>query len=137
MSNLSETEKKVVENLKNEYKKMIDNENILFPLYKWQTKIVIELIDKLQKENEELKENKELKNEVAEKELIIIGMKEDRRIAVEEVQEQYFISKDKIRNKIKELEELKEKRIKGGLFENMEIFQIDILQELLGDDENE
>ena len=43
------------------------------------------------------KEIEELKNEIMEKELIIDGMKEDRRIAVEEIKEQYFISKDKIK----------------------------------------
>lgn len=43
------------------------------------------------------KEIEELRNEVMEKELIIDGMKEDRRIAVEEIQEQYYISKDKIK----------------------------------------
>lgn len=51
------------------------------------------------------KEIEELKNEIMEKELLIDGMKEDRRIAVEEIQEQYFISKDKI----KEILEIEEK----------------------------
>jgi hypothetical protein len=59
---------------------------------------LIEIIEKQSKEIEELK------NEVMEKELIIDGMKEDRRIAVEEIQEQYYISKDKIKAKIEEVD---------------------------------
>jgi len=51
------------------------------------------------------KEIEELKNEVMEKELIIDGMKEDRRIAVEEIQEQYYVSKDKIKEKIEEVKD--------------------------------
>lgn len=62
-------------------------------------KALLNLIEKQQKETEELK------NEIMEKELIIDGMKEDRRIAVEEIKEQYFISKDKI----KEILEIEEK----------------------------
>ena len=50
------------------------------------------------------KEIEELRNEVMEKELMIDGMKEDRRIAVEEIQEQYYVSKDKIKAKIEELD---------------------------------
>ena len=50
------------------------------------------------------KEIEELRNAVMEKELIIDGMKEDRRIAVEEIQEQYYVSKDKIKAKIEESE---------------------------------
>lgn len=47
------------------------------------------------------KEIEELTNEVMEKELIIDGMKEDRRIAVEEIQEQYFVSKEESEQKEK------------------------------------
>ena len=39
---------------------------------------------------------------IDEKELIIDGMKEDRRIAVEEIREEYYISKDKIKEKIQQ-----------------------------------
>lgn len=50
---LSEEEKKVINSLENEYKKLEEKGNILFPLYKQQTKILLNLITKLQKENEE------------------------------------------------------------------------------------
>lgn len=52
--------------------------------------------------NKEKEKNKKLEDELMEKELIIDGMKEDRRIAIEEIQEHYFISKNKIREKIEE-----------------------------------
>lgn len=63
---------------------------------------LIEIIEKQQKQIEELK------NEIMEKELIIDGMKEDRRIAVEEIQEQYYVSKDKIKAKIEEIKKYKD-----------------------------
>ena len=50
---LSEEEKKVINSLENEYKKLEEKGNILFPLYKQQTKILLNLITKLQKENKE------------------------------------------------------------------------------------
>lgn len=40
--------------------------------------------------------NEKLQYKIDEKELIIDGMKEDRRIAIEEIREEYYISKDKI-----------------------------------------
>lgn len=51
---LSEEEKKVINSLENEYKKLEEKGNILFPLYKQQTKILLNIITKLQKENEKL-----------------------------------------------------------------------------------
>lgn len=60
----------------------------------------------IERYNQLEKEIEELKNEVMEKELIIDGMKEDRRIAVEEIQEQYYISKDKIKAKIEYYEKI-------------------------------
>ena len=69
-------------------------------------KTYIRMIDEnIEEILEQSKEIEELKNEIMEKELLIDGMKEDRRIAVEEIQEQYFISKDKI----KEILEIEEK----------------------------
>ena len=52
------------------------------------------LLDLYQKEKEK---NKELELELMEKDLHIYGLKENRRLAAEEIQEQYFISKDKIK----------------------------------------
>lgn len=42
--------------------------------------------------------NEKLQYKIDEKELIIDGMKEDRRIAIEEIREEYYISKDKIKD---------------------------------------
>ena len=50
---LSEEEKKAIELLEKEYKKLKEEGNILFPLYKQQAKTLLNLITKLQKENEE------------------------------------------------------------------------------------
>ena len=92
------------------YKTMTDEEKAVlktakenYGLTSAEQKILVNLIQKQSKEIEELK------NEVMEKELIIVGMKEDRRIAVEEIQEQYYISKDKIKAKIEKLKVLAEK----------------------------
>lgn len=52
---LNEEEKKAINYLENEYKKLEEEGNILFPLYKQQAKTVLNLIEKLQKENEDLK----------------------------------------------------------------------------------
>ena len=52
---LSDDEKKIINSLENEYKKLEKEGNILFPLYKQQAKTVLNLITKLQKENEILK----------------------------------------------------------------------------------
>ena len=84
--------------------------------------IIFSYIQNLEKEIEELKEiNKEhqklngklreeienLQNDNIEKDLMIDGLREERRLAAEEIQEQYFISKDKIRDKIDEIKILK------------------------------
>ncbi|MBO7611758.1 MAG: hypothetical protein J6T23_06060 [Elusimicrobia bacterium] len=62
------------------------------------------IIEKLQKELEQEKaRNEKLQYKIDEKELIIDGMKEDRRIAIEEIREEYYISKDKIKEKIEEI----------------------------------
>lgn len=53
--------------------------------------------------NKEKEKNEELKMKLLEKDFHIDGLKEDRRIAIEEIQEQYFISKDKIKEKIEEI----------------------------------
>lgn len=52
---LSDDEKKIINYLENEYKKLEKEGNILFPLYKQQAKIILNLIAKLKKENKELK----------------------------------------------------------------------------------
>lgn len=92
---MSYEEKKAVDELKKEINNPVEvptdkfNTFILYNIESART--ILNLIEKQSKEIEELK------NEIMEKELLIDGMKEDRRIAVEEIQEQYFISKDKIK----------------------------------------
>lgn len=61
------------------------------------------LLDLYQAEKEK---NEELEMRLLEKDLYIDGLKEDRRIAIEEIQEEYYISKDKIKEKIEEYEEI-------------------------------
>lgn len=68
---LSEEEKKVINSLKNEYKKLEEEGNILFPLFKQQAKTILNLITKLQEENEVLttalsKQSKDIGNYLAE-----------------------------------------------------------------------
>ena len=68
---LSEEEKKAINSLKNEYKKLEEEGNILFPLFKQQAKTILNLITKLQKENEELttalsKQSKDIGNYLVE-----------------------------------------------------------------------
>lgn len=74
-----------------------------------------EKIEELEKQNEELLEVKisanahnricKLEQELMEKELMIDGLKEDRRIAAEEIQEQYYISKDKVKIALQDIED--------------------------------
>ena len=76
---MTEEERKAIEFLQKEYKKLIEEGNILFPLYKNQANTILNLIAKLQKENEYMhkeldkqqttinnyaKENKEKDNKV-------------------------------------------------------------------------
>ena len=62
---LSDEEKKVIEYTKEEYKRGKEQNNVLFPLYLYQAEIIINLIEKQQKEIEELKTtNKELTERV-------------------------------------------------------------------------
>lgn len=67
---LNEEEKKAINYLENEYKKLEEEGNILFPLYKQQAKTVLNLIEKLQKENEEkdkyIKHSEEITTEMNE-----------------------------------------------------------------------
>lgn len=64
-----------------------------------------------QKEKEK---NKELEMQLLEKDLYIDGLKEDRRIAIKEIQEEYYISKDKIKEKMKQDIYTNEHTILGG-----------------------
>ena len=52
---LSEEEKKVINSLEKEYKKLEEEGNILFPLYKQQAKTFLNIINRLEKENDILK----------------------------------------------------------------------------------
>ena len=108
---LSDEEKAVLKTAKENYGLTSAEQKILVNLIEKQSKEIEELSDKLAEKickgvEEEIleeyrqtiiskdKEIEELRNEVMEKELMIDGMKEDRRIAVEEIQEQYFVSKE-------------------------------------------
>ena len=51
-----------------------------------------------------IQENKELEEKIMEQDLMIDGLKEDRKIAVEEIQEQYYVSKDKIKEIIDKID---------------------------------
>ena len=52
---LSDEEKQAIEYLKIEYEKLMKEDNIFFPLYKSDAKRLIDIIEKQQKEIEELK----------------------------------------------------------------------------------
>ena len=52
---LSDEEKKVIEYTKEEYKRGKEQNNVLFPIYLYQAEILLNLIEKQQKEIEELK----------------------------------------------------------------------------------
>lgn len=86
------------------------------------------------KDNHKIYVDLDLYNEEKERnidlELENIGLKENRRIAVEEIQEEYYISKDKIREEIKELERDKKKLYKEqGNIEEIKIYSvIDIIE---------
>ena len=90
---MTDEEKKVIENLKTEYEKLIKEGNILFPLYKSDAKRLIDIIENQQKEIEELKEqNKEMNKTkiVADSFHKYMSEKFDKG----------FVSKDKIKAKI-------------------------------------
>lgn len=89
-----------------------------------QYKTILNIIEKQQKEI------KELEDEVMKKELLIDGMKEERRIAIEEIQEQYYVSKDKIKEKIKYYHKQREKA-ETEKINDMYVNYIDCLEELL------
>lgn len=83
------------------------------------------IIDLYYKEKEK---NKALEIQLLEKDLHIDGLKENRRIAIEEIQEEYYVSKDKIREKIKELENLlKNTTMQPQIY----TYEIDLLKRLL------
>lgn len=59
--------------------------------------IILNLIEKQAKEIEKLEQNN------IDKDFIIDGLREERRLAAEEIQEHYFVSKDEIQEKIEEI----------------------------------
>ena len=61
---LSDEERKAIVNLKTEYEKLIKEDNILFPLYKSDAKRLIDIIEKQQKEIEELKAISEYREKI-------------------------------------------------------------------------
>lgn len=72
---------------------LLDRYNNLKQIEKEHQKLNGELREELNREKEK---NKELQNELLEKDLHIDGLKEDRRIAIEEIQEKNYVSKDKV-----------------------------------------
>ena len=128
---MTEEEKKAIKYLKNEIER-VNKENdfkkipraiVCLPLFIDYGETLLNLIEKLKKENEELK------NKVVKRDNEIIQLEESAEkefITKQEVKENY-ISKDKIREKIKELEQQKD------LFFEKTVIQgrIDLLHELL------
>ena len=104
---MSDEEKKAIETLKSWKDYNIRNKNKLLQADEIINvqEIILNLIEKLQKENEELK------NEVMEKDLEIIGKEEYTKASMGEIIEQYYtanedcISIQKIKYKIEELDE--------------------------------
>lgn len=94
---LSDEEKRIIKSVKEEYKKGIEQGNVLFPIFLNQAKILLNLIEKQQKEIEELKE----KNRHITKETV-------------EFVNSHYISKDKIKEMIKELEKLNDEATGTG-----------------------
>ena len=63
--------------------------------------IVSGLLDLYKAEKEK---NKKIEEKIMQQDLMIDGLKENRRIAVEEIQEQYYVSKDKIKEIIDKID---------------------------------
>lgn len=123
---MNEEEKKVVESLKYEYKNMVDNDYVLFPLYKTQANKLINLIDKLQKENKNLKICLEREEKYSQ------SLNEDIKSLLNIEPNTNFISKDKIRELIKEL--VGETQYLGkDRGETKQHYAIRILKKLLGE----
>ena len=128
---LSEEEKQAIEELKEDIKDMEENEEIIhIPLFKNEAKILLNLIEKLQKEITRLQ------NKLLDK---IEGTKIIKEETTEYIKENY-ISKDKIRKLIKEKQDKINKLHSASdcvIIDDLEN-QISILQELLeSSDENE
>ena len=86
--------------------------------------MLLRIIDKLQKENEELQKCLEAEEKYSE------GLNRDIKSLLSIEPNTNYISKDKIRTKIKELEEME---VYGVLFETGVNFAIRVLKELLGE----
>ena len=82
----------------NEYSKGLQG---LLDLYNKEKLNTLNLSEQLNKEKEK---NKKIEDKIMEQDLMIIGLKENRRIAVEEIQEQYYVSKDKIKEIIHKID---------------------------------
>ena len=102
---LSDEEKKAIEYLKIEYKKLMKEDNILFPLYKSDAKRLIDIIEKQSKEIEELKKEYERvragRNWLSEHISAQIATPE----LFDRLVEENYISKDKIKAKIEEYDD--------------------------------
>lgn len=115
---MSEEEKKAVEKLKEYALCKVNDDGYVEVSANGYKHTILNLIENQQKELNNIKKiekshqeengklrveleqekarNEKLQYKIDEKELIIDGMKEDRRIAIEEIREEYYISKDKI-----------------------------------------
>ena len=77
--------------------------------------------------NKEKEKNKELEMQLLEKDLHIDGLKEDRRITAEEIQEEYYISKDKMKKVI----DSEAFEVITREYGNLDVVSCDVLLELL------
>lgn len=139
---LSEKEKQAIEELKEDIKDMEENEEIIhIPLFKYEAKILLNLIEKLQKEKEEYRINWCNKGEEVERlkkiiyENIIIepdenGCYEELNIHISD-----YIPKKVIKDKIEELERFiyKGKNAPQDFLQYRVKAKIQVLKELLGE----
>lgn len=123
---MSEEEKEAIEYWKNYMNILHWNTQLASEHY---MKILLNLIDKLQEENEELKKDNKMLNEMVCSGKQIPFLYTTPKFTTNE----NFISKDKIRNKIEELEDIEQEEIDYSRIK----FAIIVLEELLGDDINE
>lgn len=129
---MSEEEKKAIEFFEKSFKKKIPPywyDNTISNIEE-KIKIILNLIEKQQKE---IEKNKELEMQLLEKDLYIDGLKEDRRIAIEEIQEEYYSSKDKIKEKIEEYEDILQSSIIKEDYKKEVEHIIEVLKELRGE----
>lgn len=135
---MTEEEKKAIETLKSWKDYNIRNKNKLLEadkIIKVQ-ETILNLINKLQKENEELK------NEIMEKDLEIIGKEEYTKASMGEIIEKYYtanedcVTKQKIKDKIEDLKMSGGSDGKDNTENTVRELVIEVLQEILNESED-